>query len=391
MHQANTENRPPQGAALYIHWPFCKKKCPYCDFNSHVREQVDFAAWRHALIAELRYWREVSTATTITSIFFGGGTPSLMPPAIVDALLREVHDLWDVVPDLEITLEANPTSVEAANFHALRAAGVNRVSLGVQSFDEEALKFLGREHSAHEARDAIALAAQIFPRYSFDLIYALPNQTPDQLAVQLREALPLARGHLSLYQLTIEQNTAFHHAYHSAKAFTLPEENHAVELYQVTQEIMEAAGLPAYEISNHAAPGDESRHNLAYWRGDHYLGIGPGAHGRVAVAEGTLATTNLKSPERWLESAAGRLEETLLLSNAERMEEKILMGLRLVREGFPLSRFTAPERALFDARIADGRLERLIAQGLLTTRDETLFATPDGQLVLNAIIGELMG
>ena len=391
MKQANTENRPPQGAALYIHWPFCKKKCPYCDFNSHVREQVDHAAWQAALIAELRYWRGLSTATTITSIFFGGGTPSLMPVSIVDALLREVHDLWEVVPDLEITLEANPTSVEAAKFDSLRAAGVNRVSLGVQSFDDEALKFLGREHSAGEALVAIELAARIFPRYSFDLIYALPNQTPDQWEKQLQAALKLARGHLSLYQLTIEQNTAFHHAYHTAKEFTLPEENHAVALYQVTQEIMAAAGMPAYEISNHAAVGQESRHNLSYWRGDYYLGIGPGAHGRVAVAEGTLATTNLKSPERWLESATGRLEETVLLTDAERMEEKILMGLRLVREGFPLARFTATEGAAFEERIADGRLERLIAQGLLTRSNDTLFATADGQLVLNAVIGELVG
>ncbi|OYW14187.1 MAG: hypothetical protein B7X02_00630, partial [Rhodospirillales bacterium 12-54-5] len=328
MHNAITENQRPQGAALYIHWPFCKKKCPYCDFNSHVRDTVDQEAWRAALLSELRYWRERSTATMITSIFFGGGTPSLMPVSTVEALLREVQQLWQVSDDLEVTLEANPTSVEAEKFAVLASVGVNRVSLGVQSLRADALTFLGRE---------------------------LPDQTVGAWTTELQQALKLARGHLSLYQLTIEPNTAFHHLYHVQKHFDLPDEVRASELYHATQEIMKAAGLPAYEISNHAAAGQESRHNLAYWRGDHYIGIGPGAHGRVADSAGIWATKNLPSPERWLEAASGRLDEMMMLSETERMEEKILMGLRLTQEGFDLNRLAVSERMAFEDRIADGR------------------------------------
>lgn len=398
-----TTTQSASSAALYIHWPFCKKKCPYCDFNSHVREGVDHAAWRAALLREMGYWHARAPHLRIGSIFFGGGTPSLMEAETVAAVIEEAQRLWPppllTSPQkgeerIEITLEANPTSVEAEKFHAFRAAGVNRVSLGVQSLRPESLAFLGREHSAGEALSAVALAAEIFPRYSFDLIYALPNQTLNAWENELKEALTHARGHLSLYQLTIEENTAFHHAYHIGKSFQLPEEGIAADLYALTQSIMEGAGLPAYEISNHATPGQESLHNLAYWRGHSYVGIGPGAHGRVNVAPDTrLATNNLKSPERWLESVArlghGLAEETALTTE-QRAEEKILMGLRLPREGIDLATLPAPELTNLTTRWADGRLEPLITHGLIEKTGSTLRATDRGIPVLNSIIEQLL-
>ena len=379
--------------ALYVHWPFCKKKCPYCDFNSHVREGVDHAAWRKALLRELGYWHARAPEKTITSIFFGGGTPSLMEPATVAALIEQADKLWGLDRDCEITLEANPTSVEAANFKALAASGVNRVSLGVQSLKPESLAFLGREHSANEALDAVALAAQTFARYSFDLIYALPNQTLSAWETELREALRHARGHLSLYQLTIEENTAFHHAYHVGKSFALPEDSLAAELYHLTQTIMTDAGLPAYEISNHAAMGQESRHNLSYWNSDSYFGIGPGAHGRVDVGATRLATRALKSPERWLDAvthAGHGVEEELSLTTAERAEEVILMGLRLPKQGVNLARLNEHSLHYLNSLWADGRVEKLVAHGLLIHSPGSLRVTPPGQLVLNSIIEKLL-
>jgi len=388
MSIASTQNQPPQGAALYIHWPFCKKKCPYCDFNSHVREGVDHSAWREALLNEMRYWYARAPEHRITSIFFGGGTPSLMEPSTVAALIEEAEKCWGLDADCEITLEANPTSVEAAKFKELAAAGVNRVSLGVQSLRTESLKFLGREHSASEALDALALAAKTFPRYSFDLIYALPNQTLGSWETELREALTHASGHLSLYQLTIEENTAFHHAYHVDKQFKLPEDSLAADLYALTQSIMSDAGLPAYEVSNHAAAGQESRHNLAYWRGECYFGIGPGAHGRVDFADGTRrATRNLKSPERWL--SGNGLEEELTLSVTERAEEKILMGLRL-NAGFNLNRLRVDEAAYLTNLWSDGRVDALVEQGMLVASPEQLIATPAAMPVLNYVIQKLL-
>ncbi len=379
-------------AALYIHWPFCKKKCPYCDFNSHVREGVDHAVWREALLREMRYWHARAPEKTITSIFFGGGTPSLMEPATVAALIEAANRLWGLDAACEITLEANPTSVEAAKFAALKTAGVNRVSLGVQSLKPESLKFLGREHSASEALEAVALAARTFDRYSFDLIYALPNQTPAAWEGELREALNYAKGHLSLYQLTIEENTAFHHAYHVGKSFQLPEDSLAAELYQLTQSIMESAGLPAYEISNHASAGNESRHNLSYWRSDSYFGIGPGAHGRVDVSGNRLATRTQKSPENWLhatEQFGHGVEEELILTTTERAEETILMGLRL-REGVNLATMRADTASYLTNLWVDGRVERLVAQGMLEANPSRLCATPRGMLVLNRVIEELL-
>ena len=385
MDASNTESAP---LAIYIHWPFCKKKCPYCDFNSHVRDGVDHALWREMLLTELRHWKP-HVSGPVTSIFFGGGTPSLMEPATVEAIINEVQKLYGLDEDCEITLEANPTSVEASKFHDLALAGVNRVSLGVQSLKEESLTFLGREHTGREALDAVELAANTFLRYSFDLIYALPGHTPDLWEKELKQALKYADGHLSLYQLTIEENTAFHHAYHNQHAFDLPAEPVAADLYIRTQEIMDDACLPAYEISNHAPPGNESRHNLVYWRGDTYLGIGPGAHGRV----GALATRTQKSPERWLEAVAREgtgLEEQTELDPVDRMEEKTLMGLRLIREGLDLNRFTDAELGAFNDRTNDDRILKLVQQKLLVDEGDRLLATTNGQLVLNALITELL-
>lgn len=379
MNASSTISEP---LAIYVHWPFCKKKCPYCDFNSHVRDAVDHAAWREALLRELRYWRARVEGHTVTSIFFGGGTPSLMQPETARAIIDEVKILWPTSPDIEITLEANPTSVEAANFAVLREAGVNRVSLGVQSLRPESLKFLGREHSVDEAMDAVRLAADTFPRYSFDLIYALPGQTLAAWEAELREALNHARGHLSLYQLTIEPNTAFHHQYHVQHAFALPAEDLAADLYQQTQRIMEEYGMPAYEISNHAAPGQASRHNLSYWRSGSYLGIGPGAHGRVDLGAARHATNTLKSPERWLEQVqklGHGLEADLPLTDRERLEERVLMGLRLPHEGI---RELPPEIMR--------HAQPLIAEGLLRNDRDALRVTPSGMLVLNALTASLL-
>ncbi|MCE3006646.1 MAG: radical SAM family heme chaperone HemW [Rickettsiales bacterium] len=388
-----TQKTPAPPLAIYIHWPFCKKKCPYCDFNSHVRDAIDAEGWRQALIRELLYWQPLTHNHRVTSIFFGGGTPSLMPPAILAALIDTVRESWNCASDIEITMEANPTSVESVNFAAAAKAGVNRLSLGVQSLRPEALKFLGREHSESEARSAIALAAEHFPRYSFDLIYALPGQTLDAWKTELREALTYARGHLSLYQLTIEENTAFHHQYHHDQAFTLPEESLAAEMYELTQRIMEEAGLPAYEISNHAASGHESRHNLSYWRGESYLGIGAGAHGRLDIGDGArLATCNLKSPERWLEQTqrlGHGLEENTPLDAATRTEEKLLMGLRLIREGLNLKSLHEDERALLLPRLDSHRLKKLQDEHLITYENECLCVTPKGALLLNAITAAL--
>ncbi len=268
--------------AVYIHWPFCKSKCPYCDFNSHVRDNVEQERWKAALLAELAHMHQYVPDFTVTSIFFGGGTPSLMPAATVEALIKEVGKLWKTGSDIEITLEANPTSVEVKSFPDFKAAGVNRVSLGVQSLRERELKFLGREHSASEAIKAIELARKNFDRYSFDLIYARPGQSVKDWDAELSEALKLAGSHMSLYQLTIEENTAFHHAY-AKGGFTLPNEEEAEELYRFTEDKMAAHGLIAYEVSNYSKPGEESRHNMSYWQGDSYVGIGPGAHGRISL------------------------------------------------------------------------------------------------------------
>ena len=287
------------GFGVYVHWPFCASKCPYCDFNSHVRAEIDEARWRAALVRELDHFAALAPGRTVTSIFFGGGTPSLMAPATVAAVIERTANHWRLAGDVEITLEANPTSVEAGRFAGYRDAGVNRVSLGVQSLDDRALGFLGRGHDAAEARAAVAVAHARFPRVSFDLIYARPGQSPAAWRRELAEALQIAGEHLSLYQLTLEPGTAFH-ARAARGALALPGGDAAAALYDVTQEVLEGAGLPAYEISNHAVPGAESRHNLTYWRSGDYLGVGPGAHGRLTGGGAVLAIAQTRSPERWL-------------------------------------------------------------------------------------------
>jgi oxygen-independent coproporphyrinogen-3 oxidase len=367
------------GLALYVHWPFCVSKCPYCDFNSHVRETVDQPAWRDALLKDLDFEARAWPSGPLTSIFFGGGTPSLMAPATVAALISAAERRWGFAPGIEISLEANPSSVEAARFADLAAAGVNRVSLGLQSLDEEALRFLGRAHGVAEGLAALETAQRAFGRVSFDLIYALPDQTAEAWRRELARALGFGTEHLSLYQLTIEPGTRFA-ALAARGALAARDPDEAADLYELTQALTEAAGLPSYEISNHARPGEESRHNLAYWRYRPYLGIGPGAHGR----RGGLATLRHRKPENWLSALArngGGLAEETLLSARDRAREALLMGLRL-REGVAVEGL---EDSLDPASVA--RLERY---GLLARAPGRLRVTPSGMLVLEAVLREIV-
>ena len=365
--------------ALYVHWPFCVSKCPYCDFNSHVRESVDQEAWRAALLADLAYEAERTSSHRLSSIFFGGGTPSLMPPATVAALIAAAEAHWGFADDIEITLEANPSSVEAARFADLAAAGVNRVSLGIQSLDDAALRFLGRAHDADEALMAIGTAQSVFDRVSFDLIYARPGQSAETWAAELDQALSLGTGHLSLYQLTIEPGTRF--AALAAKGELVPADpDESAALYELTGEMTEAAGLPAYEISNHARPGEESRHNLAYWRYQPYAGIGPGAHGR----RGGTSTRRHRKPENWIAALARNghgIEEEQALAPAEQGMEALLMGLRLA-EGI--------DRARMDYPLNVASVSRLTEQGLLAETGTRLRATPVGMLLLDSVLTEIV-
>jgi putative oxygen-independent coproporphyrinogen III oxidase len=377
---------------IYIHWPFCKSKCPYCDFNSHVRDGVEQERWRHALLAELDYYAAETGGRRVESIFFGGGTPSLMEPATTAALIQRIADRWDLVADAEITLEANPTSVEAGRFRDFRAAGVNRVSLGVQALDAAALRFLGRQHDVAEALAALDLARKIFPRFSFDLIYARPGQSLADWRDELDRALALAGDHLSLYQLTIEEGTAFAPA-HARGDFTLPDEDLSGALYELTQERLQGAGMPAYEISNHARPGEESRHNLVYWRYGDYLGIGPGAHGRLTLAGDKLATRQLRAPETWLaavEQSGHGTQERIPVVAGERLEEMLMMGLRLA-EGIPRSRFRRESDGEPEAILDAAQIARLVDGGFLTLDDERLRATAAGRQRLNALLATLLG
>lgn len=373
--------------ALYIHWPFCLKKCPYCDFNSHVRAEVDTARWQTALIADMRREAEIAAGEALESIFFGGGTPSLMPPAVVAALLAEAERLWGFTPDIEITLEANPSSVEAANFTALAMAGVNRISLGIQSLDDNILQFLGRLHSSTEALHALDIAQASFSRVNIDLIYARPGQTEAEWARELGRALALGTGHISLYQLTIEQGTRFETDVRLGH-FTPLDDDPAADLYALTQEVTAQAGIPAYEISNYARPGEQSRHNLAYWRYQDYCGIGPGAHGRRHKG----ATERHKKPENWLKCVEERgdginLERTLAAS--EQASEAIMMGLRLV-EGIDLEmlgqRFGLEAGAMIDFE----RFTLLRNLALVWQHGSRIGVTPAGMPLLDALLGELV-
>ncbi len=373
---------------VYVHWPFCLSKCPYCDFNSHVRrEPIDEARFVRAFTAEIAATAARVPGRSVATIFFGGGTPSLMQPATIGAMLDAIARHWRVAPDAEITLEANPTSVEATRFRGYRSAGVNRVSLGVQALDDRALAELGRMHSAREALDAVGVARSVFERYSFDLIYARPQQTPQAWASELKTALAEAGEHLSLYQLTIEAETPFA-ALHAAGKLQIPDDDTARALYDTTQEICAAQGLPAYEISNHARPGGECRHNLVYWRSQEYAGIGPGAHGRLEIGGERHATATEKRPEAWLarvESDGHGLVSDEVLTREERSDEFLLMGLRLA-EGIDVARYAELSgRPLDPARIA-----MLHEHGLIETTDGgRLRVTLPGFPVLDAIVADL--
>ena len=377
-----------QAFGVYIHWPFCLSKCPYCDFNSHVRrEPIDEQRFLKAFHTEIGTIAERLRGRTVSTIFFGGGTPSLMQPATIAGVLNSIARQWRVAPDAEITLEANPTSVEATRFRGYRSAGVNRVSLGVQALDDRVLAELGRMHSAREALDAVAIARSVFDRYSFDLIYARPNQEPKAWASELKAALAEAGDHLSLYQLTIEPETPFF-ALHAAGKLRLPDEDTSRALYDTTQEICAAAGLPAYEISNHARPGGECRHNLVYWRGQEYAGIGPGGHGRLDIDGERHATATEKRPESWLlrvEDQGHGVVTDDVLTREERSDEFLLMGLRLA-EGIDIDRYTKISgRPLDPARIA-----MLHEHGLVeTTAKGRLRVTLPGFPVLDAVVADL--
>ncbi|WP_339764254.1 radical SAM family heme chaperone HemW [uncultured Hoeflea sp.] len=376
------------GFGIYLHWPFCAAKCPYCDFNSHVRHAgVDQQAYVSAFRQEIAAMRRLSGPQVVTSIFFGGGTPSLMSPDTVNAVLDAVREAW-VVPDgIEITLEANPSSVEAGRFRGYRQAGVNRVSMGVQALNDADLKRLGRLHDRAEALKAIGLARDIFPRMSFDLIYARPDQTAEAWALELEEAISLAADHLSLYQLTIEEGTPFY-GLHKAGKLIVPDGELSAELYELTRQVCEGHGLPAYEVSNHARPGAESRHNLTYWRYGDYAGIGPGAHGRLTTPGGKIATATERTPEQWLKLVAENghgMIETSELTASEQADELLLMGLRL-REGINLRRWGA----LAGKDLDPDRTDFLIHHGMIEQMDiDRIRCTPAGMLVLDAVVADL--
>ncbi len=371
--------------ALYVHWPFCVSKCPYCDFNSHVREGVDQAAWRAALLTDLAHEASVLPGRKLQSIFFGGGTPSLMPPETVAAILDAADRAWGFAEGIEITLEANPSSVEAARFGDLARAGVNRVSLGLQSLDDQALKFLGRAHDVNEGQAALGIAQSVFPRVSFDLIYALPGQRLADWRAELARALSFGTEHLSLYQLTIEPGTRFA-TDALAGRIVIPDGDSAADLFEATRADTAAAGLPAYETSNHARPGSESRHNLAYWRYQDYAGIGPGAHGR----RGGLATVRRKKPENWMaaiERNGHGMEVEDPLTPSTRAIEALLMGLRLA-EGVDLDRITRLNAGVVPVDLA--AVERLETLGLIARSPGRLRVTEAGALLLDAILPEIV-
>lgn len=384
-------DRPPfdAGFGVYVHWPFCASKCPYCDFNSHVRHQpVDEARFIRAFERDLKHQAELAPGRTVSSIFFGGGTPSLMKPSTIAAILDAIAAHWSVAPDAEITMEANPTSVEAERFRGYRAAGVNRVSLGVQALDDDDLRALGRMHDVDEALWAVRVAASIFKRYSFDLIYARPKQTPQAWRGELEDAISYAAEHLSLYQLTIEPGTMFEKL-HKAGKLAMPDGDLGRAFFDVTQEICDKHGLPAYEISNHARPGAECRHNLLYWRYGEYVGVGPGAHGRLWAGGHRLAFSGERHPETWCERVEQNghgLIDTEILKGADEGDEFLLMGLRL-REGIDPARY----QALTGKPIDLARIGRLLEQGFIEIMpNRNIRASAQGVPVLDAVVADLV-
>jgi len=385
---------------LYIHWPFCLSKCPYCDFNVHVRDQIDHDRWQAAYIRCLETYAELTKGRVLASIFFGGGTPSTMKPEVVGSIIDKARSLWPCVNDLDVTLEANPTSIEADKFSAFKDAGVSRVSIGVQALNDADLAFLGRAHSAADALRAIEIASDTFDRFSFDLMYARPDQTLDNWCRELERAAMLARGHLSLYQLTIERNTPFHYD-HAQGVFNIPNDGLATDFYNLTQDVLSAKGLPAYEVSNHAEDGHESRHNLIYWHYGDYIGIGPGAHGRLTlegqggVGQGgqgrevqKFATREHHAPDVWLEKveAFGRGAHPFeLLFHEDRFLEALMMGLRL-NKGVCLDHLSEQGGKLWENYVDLQRLKVAQDEGWIKRSTHSLCLTPSGILRLNALI-----
>jgi len=373
--------------AIYVHWPFCQSKCPYCDFNSHVAESIDHGLWRRALLAELEALAEETPGRTVTSVFFGGGTPSWMPPKTAADLIAAIGRKWRTIDGLEITLEANPSTAEIELFSEFRAAGVNRLSIGVQSFDDASLRFIGRNHSAVEARNAITAAQRQFPHTSFDMIYGRPAQTTEDWRRELTEALKLAGEHLSLYQLTIEPGTPFHRDRVEAA-----DDDTGSDLCELTYNLTSAAGLSAYEASNYASPGGECQHNLNIWRGGDYGGVGPGAHGRLTTDGVTHAVYRLHDAGRWLEAVAERGHGTATrtqLTPVGRRQELVMMGLRLA-EGINLNRFRRLAGCELLNTLNSSGLNRMIDGSFVALDDDRLTATPAGRLRLNAVLGELL-
>ena len=376
------------GFGVYIHWPFCMHKCPYCDFNSHVSREIDQKQWREALLSDIRSSAEELPDRKVDTVFFGGGTPSLMPPETVAAVIEELRVVWRLSPEAEISLEANPTSVEAGRFAGYSDAGVNRVSMGIQSLRDADLKALGRMHTVAEARAAFDVARKQFDRVSFDLIYARQNQTVDDWEKELTEAIDMAVDHLSLYQLTIEKGTRFGEMYERGTLRNLPNDSVATDMYFRTQEVCEQHGLPAYETSNHARPGAESQHNLIYWRYGDYVGIGPGAHGRITVGGQKLATETYSDPNQWLaqvgKSGWGR-KSVEVVSAEDQANEYLMMSLRLA-EGSNLDRYASLKGDALDSM----NLEGMLSAGFVSREGATIKTTPKGQPLLNAVLRQLL-
>ena len=382
------ENWKRAGFGIYIHWPFCEAKCPYCDFNSHVTSEIDQEAWANAYISELNESYQVTSNKKLSTIFFGGGTPSLMPTETVNKIICHIRSLWKPSKNLEVTLEANPSSVESSKFSEYKSAGINRVSIGVQSLDNNSLKYLGRLHTAEDARRAIDVAKSTFKRVSFDLIYSRQNQSISDWEAELLDALSLGINHMSLYQLTIEDGTTFGDRLKTGKLPGLPSDDKSADMYHVTQEIMEANNLPQYEISNHAFPGEMSKHNLIYWRGGDYVGIGPGAHGRYYKDEKRIATVRTRDPSAWLSQVKrqGHGEESnLSMSNSDEALEYLLMAARL-SEGIDLNFLYSLDLNVLNYK----KLNDLTAAKFLHTSNNRLFINPSGRAILNSILAELI-
>ena len=376
------------GFGIYIHWPFCQSKCPYCDFNSHVSSNIDHEAWTKAYLSEISKNHHYSSEKILSTVFFGGGTPSLMPSKTIEAIITHILSLWKTSNQLEITLEANPSSIDVSRFKEYKSAGVNRVSIGVQSLDNISLKYLGRLHNGKDAITAVQTAQSIFDRVSFDLIYARQNQTIKDWEKELLSALSLGTNHMSLYQLTIEDGTVFGDRAKIGKLPGLPSEDLSADMYTLTQEIMSSNRLPLYEVSNHAFPGEESRHNLIYWRGGDFIGIGPGAHGRYYQGPKRKATVMTKNPNKWL-SQIKRLghgaEPSTVLSKSDEALEYLMMSARLV-EGTDLKFLDTLDLNLLNYNNIKG-LKKL---GLIFVKNERMVVTPEGRPVLNSVLSELI-